>query len=407
MAPRWIGELASLEELQVCVNWFVGNDARVFLKALASLTELRVLNLRIDKQMKGSLSTTSESFLCTFDNWVPHLSFNLLRVLAIESCKNVSSTHLVHLGNLLHLRYLGLENTQVGDLPIDVGALRLLQTLNLGKTGIKQLTANISRLTQLVCLKGDLNCTMSPNWIGKLSSLEELQLSIICFKGSEDDHARGFLQALGSLRKLRKLRFCEMPGSMIQLQCKEDSSISFHIWNGIGAIPFGSRKNDSRVPPYAVMPNLEVLRARIFVRALKDDSGKCGNVELWYLTSLRKLEMLINCEGASSLEVDEAEAALRNATEVHPNHPTLIPEEMSSQVDPNTASCGYSIYVDTCKCYCSCSTPPSRPVVAHQVSDALPSSPKRFSCQWTSRKHGCRSIPRQQAYAAAVCAQAA
>lgn len=59
------------------------------------------------------------------------------------------------------------------------------------------------------------------------------------------------------------------------------------------------------------------------MRALKDGKGGCGNIDLEYLSSLRKVYMYINCEGASFVEVVEVEAALRKALKVHPNRPTL------------------------------------------------------------------------------------
>ncbi|TVU23886.1 hypothetical protein EJB05_26272, partial [Eragrostis curvula] len=397
------------------------------------------------------------------DKLAPLSSFKHLRVLDMEGCSNVRSSHLVHLGSLLHLRYLSLQNTRVKELPNEIGALKLLQTLNFDGTGIKQLTPSISRLTQLVCLRGIYFMTAAPHWIGKLASLEELRVCV----DSSDGNARAFLQALGSLSKLRvlwiglrivmdddmerdfvlslrklhklqeflfnptygrhavartnmwgeadfvlpqhlrhldledfcfswlpecisaaylpylfhlilsvdvidqkgleflarlpelcflklmtmstatvcnfsagngyfqKLRFCMMPSSMIQFQCKEeDSSVSFHIWNGIDAMPFDSDKNDCRIPPSAVMPNLEVLLSEIRVRALKDGNGDCANVGLQYLTSLQKVKVRLDCSGASATEVEEAEAALRKATEVHPNRPTLEVEKLGQPNEP-------------------------------------------------------------------------
>ncbi|TVU23892.1 hypothetical protein EJB05_26278 [Eragrostis curvula] len=388
---------------------------------------------------------------CDGHKLAPLSSFKHLRVLDMKGCSNVRSSHLVHLGSLLHLRYLGIENTDVKDFPNEIGALKFLQTLNFKETRITQLTPSISRLTQLVCLRGGLYRTVAPSWIGKLSSLEELHVCV----DSSDGNASGFLKTLGSLTKLRvlwigihiqmdddmerdfvlslrklhkledylfnpiedvvartnmweeegfvlpqhlrdldleefcfswlpscisaaslpylacldltvdameqkgleflarlpelcylklvtkstatvshisasngcfqKLRIFAMPSSMIQFQCKEeDSAVSFHIWNGVDATPFGSAKHDCSVPPSAVMPNLEVLNFRIFVRALKDGNGDCANIGLQYLSSLQIVKVTLDCSGASAAEVEETEAALRKATEVHPNIPSVV-----------------------------------------------------------------------------------
>jgi hypothetical protein len=113
---------------------------------------------------------------------------------------------------------------------------------------------------------------------------------------------------------------------MIQFRCEEgDSSVSFHLWNGRrDAMPFGFRKKSRSIAPYGVMPSLEELSCEIFMRDIKYSKVECGDiVGLDYLPSLEKVKLAINCAGASPAEAHEAEAALRKATEVHPNRPTL------------------------------------------------------------------------------------
>ncbi|GJN05017.1 hypothetical protein PR202_ga22612 [Eleusine coracana subsp. coracana] len=132
-------------------------------------------------------------------------------------------------------------------------------------------------------------------WIGKLTSLEELQIMI-------------HIDLLDSG----------------QFQCnKENSNLSLHIWDGTDAMPFGSSKKDCSLAPYAMMPNVEVLESQIYVRALKDGNGDCSNTGLQYLPSLQIFNVHLNCEGVTDAEVDETVAALRKTTEAHPNHPTL------------------------------------------------------------------------------------
>ncbi|CAN6374626.1 unnamed protein product [Urochloa humidicola] len=120
-----------------------------------------------------------------------------------------------------------------------------------------------------------------------------------------------------------KLRSFSMLSSMVQFLLNEDSSISFHMWNGEDAMPFGPKKNDEgRVAP-TIMPSLEFLEFFFFVRALKDCNGDCSNIGLECLAVLQKVTVRIGCQGASVSEVEKAEAALRHAAEVHPNHVTL------------------------------------------------------------------------------------
>ncbi|XP_062182422.1 disease resistance protein PIK6-NP-like [Phragmites australis] len=390
---------------------------------------------------------------CDISQRVLLSSFKLLRVLAIENCRFREDCHLGNLGNLLHLRYLGLRSTNIRELPKEIGDLKFLQTLDVKGTAIEELPASVVLLTQLVCLRGDYWSTSVSDGIGKLTSLEELTIQA----GSDGKSQRQFVKELGSLRELRvlevriastdesmqrelveslrnlhkiqhltlriatrevvdvatweaagftlprhlrylallwikfsrlpscinpahlpnlttlelgvvslderdlkllprltelrylllylestvtvsninasdgcfrKLRAFSLPNSMAQFQrSKEDSSVSLHIWNGTDAMPFKcSTENDCSLCaiPSAVMPNLQFLHIAVFVRALKDGNGDCANIiGLEYLTSLQEVQVFIDCKGASAAEVDEAEAALRNQTDVHPNRPTL------------------------------------------------------------------------------------
>jgi disease resistance protein RPM1 len=71
------------------------------------------------------------------------------------------------------------------------------------------------------------------------------------------------------------------------------------------------------------MPNLEVLDFYVLLRALKDNNSDCGNIGMEYLPSVRELKVRISCEDMAVAERDAAFAALRNACNVNPNHPTL------------------------------------------------------------------------------------
>jgi disease resistance protein RPM1 len=58
------------------------------------------------------------------------------------------------------------------------------------------------------------------------------------------------------------------------------------------------------------------------MREFKDgnDDGRFG---LEYFASLQYVHVTILCNGASAAEVEEVEAAVRGAVDVHPNRPTL------------------------------------------------------------------------------------
>ncbi|KAK3120559.1 hypothetical protein QOZ80_9AG0689910 [Eleusine coracana subsp. coracana] len=124
-------------------------------------------------------------------------SFRVLRVLDFIDCYLLQDCSLKCLGNLVHLRYLGLSNTSIAQLPEDIGNLRFLQTLDLRRNRILRLPSTIIDLKHLMCLRVDAWTTV-PNGIGSLTSLEELsKLSI--------DSSMDIIEDMGHLTKLRVL----------------------------------------------------------------------------------------------------------------------------------------------------------------------------------------------------------
>nr|BAK04084.1 predicted protein [Hordeum vulgare subsp. vulgare] len=123
--------------------------------------------------------------------------FEVLRVLDLEGCKDVSDVRYV--GNLLHLRYLGLKNTHVKDLPMEIGKLQFLLTLDLSGTEIKVLPSSVVQLRRLMCLYVDYDMKL-PSGIGNLTSLEVLDNLGLSHADLD------FVKELGHLTKLRVLR---------------------------------------------------------------------------------------------------------------------------------------------------------------------------------------------------------
>ncbi|XP_066336200.1 disease resistance protein RGA5-like [Miscanthus floridulus] len=386
------------------------------------------------------------ALMCFIDSRDMFLRFKLLRVLDIVDCSFEKGCYLEHLGDLLHLRYLRIRFSGSSlELPIQLGNLKLLQTLDVQGT----LPASIVHLTELVRLCADEKV---PDGIGKLVSLEELIITKVCsykalnffkelaslrelrvlqfatYDGADERMQGNFVESLSNLQKIQHIdvygsawfvdtamweaagfvlprplhylgwqliRFSKLPScinptrlpnlahlalfvitmdeqdlkllarlpalcylylttestvtasninssdrsffqklrhfatnAMVQFEQanEEDTSVSLHMWNGEDVMPFASRKsNDSRkVLPSGVMPNLEVLDLNVRLRALKDNySDYCGNIGLEYLPSFRELRVEINRKDVPVAESDAALAALRDACNVHPNHPTF------------------------------------------------------------------------------------
>lgn len=107
------------------------------------------------------------------------------------------SYHLEHLGMLLHLRYLSVLDTPITELPKDTGHLRFLQTLDLRKTKIRELPRCVGLLNKLKSLRLDYDFEGMKDWIGNLTSLEDLLLENV---------SPYFAEEIGKLTELRELK---------------------------------------------------------------------------------------------------------------------------------------------------------------------------------------------------------
>uniref|UniRef100_A0A0D9XIC6 Jacalin-type lectin domain-containing protein n=1 Tax=Leersia perrieri TaxID=77586 RepID=A0A0D9XIC6_9ORYZ len=138
------------------------------------------------------------AFHCT-SNLMPPLSrCNVLRVLDLESCRDLENRYIKDIGKLVHLRYIGLKDTKITNLPKEVGELHCLQTLDLTRTSISKLPSSIVELKQLMHLYVDMNVRL-PNGIGRMISLQELSEVEISLCPS-------IAEELCNLKELRVLR---------------------------------------------------------------------------------------------------------------------------------------------------------------------------------------------------------
>uniref|UniRef100_A0A453AH63 AAA+ ATPase domain-containing protein n=1 Tax=Aegilops tauschii subsp. strangulata TaxID=200361 RepID=A0A453AH63_AEGTS len=311
---------------------------------------------------------------------MPSLScFQVLRVLDMKNCKFLENCHLEHLGKSHLLRYLSLENTNISELPKDIGDLKFLQTLDLRNCKIKGLPQSTSLLRKLKCLRvgSDLWCNHriehidieAPNWIGNLTSLEELSLKISgefstfvegLGKLTElrvlDCHLRGGLDDrskktfVGSVCKLKKIQILHLEGLYGWSELEADT-----YWAGYkpprGLRDLSMSSTFSRLPAWinsSQLPNLSKLKLDLYhfeepdVVNLGGLPKLCDMGSLWIdsyiefpdgafpklstlvnLPSLRWVFANIDCHGARASDVEKMEAAVRQAIDNHPNHPTL------------------------------------------------------------------------------------
>ncbi|CAM0877005.1 unnamed protein product [Alopecurus aequalis] len=383
-----------------------------------NVRRLAIQNGVIDKH--GPLANTRTQQLRSFNatrcriDAMPSLSkFEALRVLDFEWCNCVSgaSYHVKHLGKLLQLRYLGLPRIPITELPEEIGDLKFLETLNIRQTEIKELPLGVGRLRQLKCISMQFGCVKVPDWLGNLTSLEELsvdnvskssnfvkqlgkltelrRLSIwIGELGAESWKCKAFMESLEKLQKIHELHIWSTEEANLEThvaywQLRElhldtrsarlplwiNSSILpnlTNLWASLKAVneqdteilgklpelltvKLVIRASDDggyNVPPCecsgdafpklkhynmpaplralkGAMPSVESIRFKAHVSFLMDSNFDFDFSSLGNLPLLEKVMVDIVCTDANAREVEETEAAVTRAVQVHPNRPFL------------------------------------------------------------------------------------
>ncbi|KAF7019778.1 hypothetical protein CFC21_032918 [Triticum aestivum] len=134
---------------------------------------------------------------------IPSLSrFQALRVLDLEGCDLGGSpgVDLRPVENLLHLRYLGLRGTNVGNLSMEMAKLQFLQTLDLQRTNSNELPSSVVQLGHLMCLILDKGMPL-PEGFRNLTCLEQLTGDGVGIFSADS------AKELGDLIRLRELAF--------------------------------------------------------------------------------------------------------------------------------------------------------------------------------------------------------
>ncbi|CAO2141786.1 unnamed protein product [Urochloa humidicola] len=147
----------------------------------------------------GMPRTRSLVCWCSIFHMVPLSSFCVLRVLFLEDCDIIDSD-LKHLGDLHHLRYLGLKRMGISKLPDEIASLKYLETLDVSANFfLRELPLSFGLLEQLLCLR---SVVFPAGIIGKLTSLVELQTPA----PKDSEAASKYFTEIGNLKELRVLK---------------------------------------------------------------------------------------------------------------------------------------------------------------------------------------------------------
>lgn len=173
------------------------------------------------------------------DQMPPLLSYGVLRVLDLRGCNLGESGHtrLKYIGNLYHLRYLGLRDIQICELLSSIGKLQFLQVLDIrSNSHLQELPPSIIKLKRLICLQFDsYDMTVIPDGFGNLTSLEVL---------NEILASLNILIELCNLTRLRVLTIgfyddlsLDVEGAFVESVCKLTNIQSLTLWGSFVTVP--------------------------------------------------------------------------------------------------------------------------------------------------------------------------
>lgn len=189
------------------------------------------------------------------------------------------------------------------------------------------------RLRKFEFYSDDITCSALPMWIirsgpSHLSNLSKFSIRI------KEVHQED-VQILGRLPALRHLSVWSTQQTERLLVIGADG---FHC-----VIAFGMHCEPATqlVFQQGALPNAEFVRFNLGVRVAKEDgNGDLFEIGLGNLLSLQSALVEIHWDGVTNMEAAEACAAVRNAMNAHPNHPSIdiymhpeIPEDTTDDED--------------------------------------------------------------------------
>ncbi|KAF8694031.1 hypothetical protein HU200_038481 [Digitaria exilis] len=316
-------------------------------------------------------------------NLLPPLSrFHLLRVLDFEGCHDLECYQINGLDNLFHLRCLVLKDTGIRKLPKEIGKLGCLQTMDLRRTGIKEIPSTVLHLRQLVQLYIEKSVMLpagfgamkflqvlsyvgvikSPNIVTELGNLTELRILHISLSGtSQMNYEKYLTDSLCNLKKLHKL--CILGGSLSRLSMPINSSLlclntldikirtlTREDFKSLGSLrylvdlcllvlkieperlvigidhgEFQSVVKFSFVSNAMnlIFTNRAMARLETLELAFKVQETKDFDLGLENLSSLKHAMIRIDCRNSNVNVVEQANATMRMAVSVNPNRPRL------------------------------------------------------------------------------------
>ncbi|CAM0877184.1 unnamed protein product [Alopecurus aequalis] len=243
---------------------------------------------------------------------VPDGMGNLTSLEELELMNVIKSPNFVkELGKLTELRNLriGIESCMCETMVESLGKLLKIQELYLDARSVKLNWEGYVPPPQLRILTLWTNFSTLPTWINS-SLLPNLAYLLICRDDAMDAH---YVVTLGEFPELLTL---------IIVGSDDDTPVV------MGGDAFPRLRSCIMYAPCRFLPgatpSLECICFHVHVRALKEANFDLDLVSLETLPCLRHVRVEIDCSGSTATEVDEVEAAVRRAVDIHPNRPILV-----------------------------------------------------------------------------------
>ncbi|XP_047079588.1 disease resistance protein RGA4-like [Lolium rigidum] len=183
--------------------------------------------------------------------------YKLTRVLDLEGCIDVKDWHLKGICNLWNLRYLSL-GPNITRIPKEIAQLKLLETLDVSKTGVNVLPVEAIGLPCLIHLIGKfkLQDSFKTERLPKECMLETIA-------GFIADKGKGFLQIIDHMKRLNKVKIwfdCgETKQDQVDLNSHLSKAIQKYIETPMGEDSVRSLSLDFQVLPQGSLSALDQL----------------------------------------------------------------------------------------------------------------------------------------------------
>ncbi|TVU41036.1 hypothetical protein EJB05_14526, partial [Eragrostis curvula] len=203
---------------------FVTTPAEIEQVMSSKSKKLRRLSLKNTTWPKNDVSQVRSIaiFRPSIDSLPSFSCFGVLRVLDLQGCSlKKCQDSILDVGNLIHLRYLGLSFIGLKQVPRGIEKLQFLEVLKMVDSSHKIiLPLSVFELKRLMCLEGVCCHPRQGNLLRKLASLQVLHDLHV------HNESAGAVEELGQLTRLTKLR--------IQINSQMDQSISEAFINSLG-----------------------------------------------------------------------------------------------------------------------------------------------------------------------------